>query len=56
MQVYTHYENYQGGTNNLQISRVVIGYSTVKVFRSLECAAHVKATKYIDKQLIKIEL
>jgi hypothetical protein len=26
MQVYTHYENYQGGINNLQISSVINGY------------------------------
>jgi hypothetical protein len=56
MQVYTYYENYRGGINNLQISSVVIGYSTVKVFRSIEHAAHVKAQRFIDKQILKIEL
>jgi hypothetical protein len=49
MQVYTHYENHQGGINNLQVSRVVIGYSTVKLFKSLDRTAHLKAEKYISK-------
>jgi len=49
MQVCTHYENYQGGINNLQISRVVNGYVTEKVFKSLANAAHSKAEKYINK-------
>jgi hypothetical protein len=50
MQVYTHYENYQGGINNLQISRVVNGYATEKVFRSLDRTASLQADKYIKKQ------
>jgi len=49
MQVYTHYENYQGGINNLQVSRVVIGYLTIKLFKSLDRAAHLKAEKYISR-------
>ena len=49
MQVYTHYENYQGGINNLQISRVIIGHTTVKVFRSLEATANLKAEEYIKR-------
>jgi hypothetical protein len=49
MQVYTYYENYQGGINNLQISRVINGYVTEKVFKSLTNTAHSKAEKYINK-------
>jgi len=54
MQVYTHYENYQGGVNNLQISRVVKGYVTEKVFRSLGNTAHLKADSYIKKHNSKL--
>jgi hypothetical protein len=49
MQVYTHYENYQGGINNLQISSVINGYVTEKVFKSLTNSAHSKAEKYINE-------
>lgn len=47
MQVYTHYEHYKGGTNNLQVSRVIIGISTVRIFKSLKNKAHQKAEKFI---------
>lgn len=47
LQIITTYENYSGGINNRQVSRIVSGYETVKIFTSLNSNAHKRAIKFL---------
>ncbi len=49
MYIAISYENIKGGVNNMQVARVMRGYSTIKTFWSINHQAEARARRWLKK-------
>lgn len=50
--IFTHYDNYKGGINNLQVSTIIYCGNVIKTFTSTKGLAHNRAEKFLESIII----